>query len=183
IPQTQMLNATSGWTFALGLSRPVLQWCYAVQQTDWSCSTFNFRTRLFEILEKIIFSNALGGATLTKEEIEADQGQLSEAVLFFEQRLLELTFHYALDSYKAPTLNSPWIANELSLALEKVESESGSPGSVSHVIDELKNSLSSNIVSDNLFILDKSGYLGFDFQNVQELRGFVAQIGLRSDLP
>lgn len=73
-----------------------------------------------------------------------------ELDMFIKRRLLELTFHYSLDSYKAPTLNAPSLAREAFDLSEKRQELGKSEGVLIDVISELRYRVRSDEVARNM---------------------------------
>lgn len=80
-------------------------------------------------------------------------------MLFFAQRMDELSFEYSMDSNKAPTLNVPFLINEALSEIE-ISKKVGRPQYVvSHILDELSERLRNNLVVPSLLSLDLTYYL------------------------
>ena len=90
-------------------------------------------------------------------------------LLFFAQRMDELSFEYSMDSFKAPTLNVPFLINEALSEIE-ISKKVGRPQYVvSHIVNELLERLRDNLVAPNLLSLDLSYYLRENEMNADEL--------------
>jgi hypothetical protein len=70
-----------------------------------------------------------------------------EKLLYLAQRLDELFFDYTLDTYKPPALNSVHLCREAIELIEDIEDELIDKNNLTHVLEELEWSLSSDIVA------------------------------------
>ncbi|SFP17632.1 hypothetical protein SAMN05216601_106142 [Ectopseudomonas composti] len=75
-------------------------------------------------------------------------------VLYFAQRLDELFFDYTLDTYKPPALNCIFLCREALELIKDIEDEIIDPAHLDHVLDELKWSLSSDLVAKEILNSD-----------------------------
>ena len=78
----------------------------------------------------------------------------TKGLLFFVQRLDELTFPYSLDSYKASTTGIITLVDEALELLNDPHIVSGNFGAVKHVLDELGLRLKGNFVAKKVFNFD-----------------------------
>ncbi|MBN2739442.1 MAG: hypothetical protein JXR35_00935 [Rhodobacteraceae bacterium] len=107
-------------------------------------------------------------------KVNAPRPADAELDRFVKFRLVELTFHYSLDSYKAPALNSPFIAQEL-LGLIKIVRETGKgKGEIPLVLEELRHRLSSDPVAAVLIGISIQGVLP---DNVEDSPDFESRVG------
>lgn len=88
-------------------------------------------------------------------------------LLYFVQRVDEMTFPYSLDSYKSPTTSLQGLVHEalnlIRLAKAAHAQDVGKAlGSLSHVIDELKVRLSGNWIAKSVVTLDVNGLTSLD---------------------
>src|SRR5690606_3391933 len=70
-----------------------------------------------------------------------------ELVLYFAQRLDELFFDYTLDTYKPPALNCIFLCREALELIRDIDNELIDAAHLEHVLDELKWSLSADLVA------------------------------------
>ena len=94
---------------------------------------------------------------------------LYSGLLFFAQRLDELSFEYTIDSYKAPTTNVAFLARECLTRFEECEKLEVSYNSSFHILDELENRLSENLIVRSLLSLNLENYLKIDRKNISEI--------------
>ncbi|RFB93594.1 hypothetical protein B5K11_13815 [Rhizobium leguminosarum bv. trifolii] len=90
-------------------------------------------------------------------------------LIFFAQRLEELTFEYSLDSFKAPTTNAPFLIEE---AIDQIEKQSHfdlNLNSAYCILDEMELRLRKNKVVKSLISLDLDSYLDYNRQNAGEI--------------
>lgn len=83
----------------------------------------------------------------------------TKGLLFFVQRLEELTFPYSLDSYKSPTMSiQGLLAEALNLIRESQaigeQNIEKSMNSLSHIVDEIKCRLRGNFIAKSISSLD-----------------------------
>ena len=98
---------------------------------------------------------------------------------FVKFRLVELTFHYSLDSYKAPALNSPFVAREL-LGLIKIVRETGKgKGEIPLVLEELRYGLSLDPVAADLIGISTRDVLPNNIENSPDFESRVGAIAAR----
>lgn len=90
-------------------------------------------------------------------------------LLYFAQRLEELTFSYTLDSFKAPTTNAPFLVLEFLDALEAHKSIGLPLDSALHILDEAERRLRGNTVVTELLTISLDRYLKADRNNVHEM--------------
>lgn len=91
-------------------------------------------------------------------------------LLYFAQRLDELTFEFTIDSYKAPTTNASFLVAECLHHLNECEITGVSVNSALHILDELEARLQDNIVAKSLASLKLENYIGADRSNPEEIR-------------
>jgi hypothetical protein len=60
-----------------------------------------------------------------------------KTLLYFAQRMDELTFMYTIDSYRAPTMAPPQLAKECLKEIQKARTLDKDASSISHILDEL----------------------------------------------
>lgn len=80
-------------------------------------------------------------------------------ILFFAQRMEELTFEYSIDSYRAPTTNPPYLARELLDELAHSRNEGFESNNYEKILDELELRLSGNPIVKNLIKLNIDRYI------------------------
>lgn len=107
-------------------------------------------------------------------KIDAPISADAELDRFVKFRLVELTFHYSLDSYKAPALNSPFIARELLGLIKIVRNTGKGKGEISFVLDELRHRLSSDPVAKDLIGISAKSILP---DNIEEASDFESRVG------
>lgn len=95
---------------------------------------------------------------------ETDSG-----LLFFAQRMDELTFSYTIDSYRAPTMSPPQLAEECLKEIDTARQLGKEAASISHILDEFENRLRSNIVVRDLLSLRLESYLNYDRNSLDDL--------------
>lgn len=78
---------------------------------------------------------------------------------FIKDRLTELTFHYSLDSYRAPSLNAPLLARELLSLIRTVRKTGKGDGDLKHVLAELKYRISADQVAAEMIGLPAADVL------------------------
>jgi hypothetical protein len=86
-------------------------------------------------------------------------------MLFFAQRFDELTWAYALDSYRAPTTNPPALIDECLRNFRLNKKINRSAKSVSHIISEARERLKKNPISSKCYTLPVEKYFEFDVEN------------------
>lgn len=105
-------------------------------------------------------------------------------LLYFIQRLDELTFPYTIDSYRAPTMGPPDLVEECIEVIAFARSKSKTEKSVWHMLDELESRLSSNVVVSALLKLDLHRHLNYDrnsFSDIEKkLKVLKGEISRRS---
>lgn len=74
----------------------------------------------------------------------------SEGLVFFAQLLEELLFKYSLDTYKPSAMNTCGLCNEAIVLISDIEEEIIDKGNLTHVLDELQSSLSSDEIAKSL---------------------------------
>lgn len=74
----------------------------------------------------------------------------TEALLFFAQRMDELSFIYTLDSYKPPCLTPSTLTEEALSALSDIENGTLDAQNLNPIIDELQWSIKQDIVSNGI---------------------------------
>lgn len=112
----------------------------------------------------------LGGILLLYRELNNWKEPAKHAALvYLAQRLDELTFEYTLDSFIAPTTNAPFLTQEC-LDVIALHEKIGTPiTSVHHVLDELEQRLSGNLVAKELVSIDIKSQLSFDRNNPESI--------------
>lgn len=80
-------------------------------------------------------------------------------VLYLAQRLDELFFDYTLDTYKPPALNCIFLCREALELIKDIEDEIIDPAHLDHVLDELKWSLSSDLVAKEILNADYEKFI------------------------
>ena len=80
-------------------------------------------------------------------------------LLFFSQRLDEMLFDYALDTYKPSALNPPFLCKEALKLLEDIEKNIINESSLYYVLDELKWAVRNDPVSKGLLDADIESYV------------------------
>jgi hypothetical protein len=91
-------------------------------------------------------------------------------LLYFAQRVDEMTFEYSLDSFRAPTTNAPFLIGEFLKALDAHEQLGLPLNSALHILDETEHRLRSNIIVNNLLSVRLDNYLKIDRTNIAEMR-------------
>lgn len=69
-----------------------------------------------------------------------------DGLLYFAQRLEEMLFHYSIDLYKAPILNTNQLIKEYIETNQKVEQGKVKEWYLDTILDEFKNSFQNDIV-------------------------------------
>lgn len=88
-----------------------------------------------------------------------------EGLIFFAQRMEELLFDYSLDSYKAPTLNTPSLIKETLNLIEDIETETIDIANLKHLLKELSENIKKDPIAKSLISLDVSKYIFDNFEN------------------
>lgn len=98
-------------------------------------------------------------------------------LLYFAQRLDEMTFEYTLDSFRSPTTNIPFLIEEFLEALH-AHQELGLPiNSALHILDELESRLKGNQIVSELLSVRLENYLKFDRANIEEMKRTFRVLG------
>ncbi|MCI5111278.1 MAG: hypothetical protein MRY75_12065, partial [Marivita sp.] len=90
-------------------------------------------------------------------------------LLYFIQRLDELTFPYTIDSYRAPTMSPPDLAEECIEAITFARSQSKSEKSIWHILDEFESRLSKNPVVSSLLKVELHRHLNYDRNSFSDI--------------
>lgn len=87
------------------------------------------------------------------ESMEHKKADSNEGLLFFTQRMHEMLFHYTIDIFKAPLLNTRLLAKELLETWEDVKANSDSPqdNKIFPILEELKTSFCEDSVLKSIF--------------------------------
>lgn len=101
---------------------------------------------------------------LKKWNLDSDE---LNGLLFFAQRMEELLFDYSLDSYKAPTLNSPFLVKEALILISEIENQIIEKTNLKHVLKELSYNLRNDCIAKSLMSLELNDY--FDAENIDNL--------------
>lgn len=88
---------------------------------------------------------------------------------FIKDRLTELTFHYSLDSYRAPSLNAPILARELLSLIRTVRKTGKGDGDLKHLLAELKYRISADQVAAEMIGLPATDILPESADNIDEM--------------
>lgn len=92
-----------------------------------------------------------------------------KGLLFFAQRLEELTFDYSLDSYKAPTTNGPYLVREVLDQLQSQRNRKDERHNCQPIIEEMKERLFGNQIVSNIISIDLARYLKFDENSIEDI--------------
>ncbi|WP_139292064.1 hypothetical protein, partial [Planktotalea frisia] len=92
-----------------------------------------------------------------------------KGLLFFAQRMDELTFSYTLDSYRAPTTTAPFLVQEAINSFVLCEKLETSPNSSFHILDELEERLKSNSIVKKMLNLHLESYIKYDRNQVSAI--------------
>ena len=100
--------------------------------------------------------------------------------LFFVQRLLELSYAYTDQRYRAPSISITGIIEEAIAILDRRWSEDGISNQDLHITDELKVRIKSNKPLQDILHMPVSRYMSLDLGNAQDasinLRALLAEI-------
>lgn len=91
-------------------------------------------------------------------------------LLFFAQRLEELTYEYTIDSYKAPTTNAPFLVGECINQLNDCIETKRPINSALHILDELEDRLKQNIVAKSIVSLRIENFINTDRTSILDLK-------------
>lgn len=89
----------------------------------------------------------------------------NRGLLFFAQRMEELTFDYSLDSYKASTVNAPWLVKEAIDQLKSHVIDGFGEKSIDYMLEELEDKIYKNPVVSSLASIDLDKYIALDRSN------------------
>lgn len=98
------------------------------------------------------------------KDTDTDRG-----LLFFAQRMDELTFPYTIDSYRASTMSPPQLAEECLREVDTARKLGKSAVSLSHILDEFEGRLRSNIVVRDLLSLRLEAYLNYNRNSLDDI--------------
>jgi hypothetical protein len=108
----------------------------------------------------------------------------SKGLLFFAQRMDELTFSYTLDSYRAPTTTAPFLLREAIRSFELCDELGISPNGALHILDELETRLRKNPIVSELLSLRLERYVNYDRSDIgailRKLRVLQAELDART---
>lgn len=102
-------------------------------------------------------------------------------LLYFAQRMHELTYEYTMDSYKAPTTNAPLLVIECIKHLEKCQKNKIPVKSINIILDELECRLRNNIIVKSLLSIEVSQYHFGDRDNLKTVRSKLAVLSREID--
>lgn len=110
--------------------------------------------------------------------------EMDRGLLFFAQIMDELTFPYTIDSYRAPTMGPPQLAEECLRELATARQLEKSAKSLNHILDEFEDRLCSNMVVHELLSLRLASYLSYDRSSLDDIekkiRVLAGEISSRS---
>ncbi len=98
-------------------------------------------------------------------------------LLFFAQRMDELSFEYSLDSFKAPTLNAPFLIIEMLSEIQINKQIGRSHSAIAHILDEAESRLKNDIVAPNLLSPGLPYYLNADRQKPEDIEARLRVLG------
>lgn len=99
-----------------------------------------------------------------------DNPEERELLIFFAQRMDELSFEYTLDSHRPPTTTPPTLVGECINALQySMSNEKALPGAL-HLIDELEARMRGNIVIQDLVSIDLDRFFRVDKTSPVEMK-------------
>ena len=107
----------------------------------------------------------------TKSWLQAPE---KAGILYFIQRLDELTYPYTLDSYRAPTTNVPFLIRECIKTLSDHDEHDVNPAHIDRIMDELEVRMSGNIVAHSLLMVPWKEYIKVDRKNLPALRSVLS---------
>jgi len=89
-------------------------------------------------------------------------------LVFFAERFDELTWAYALDSYRAPTTNPPSLIEECIRNI-KLYKEIGRPAkSIAHIVEETRERLKKNAIAAKCYSLPIEKYFEFNIEEYEK---------------
>lgn len=91
-------------------------------------------------------------------------------LLFFAQRIDELTFNYTIDSHRAPTMCPPSIVREILDYINLTGEIRGGEKALQHILEELEFRLRSNPIVKRLLNIRLDTHLAFDRSNQSEIQ-------------
>ncbi|GAB2208201.1 hypothetical protein ROS1_50180 [Roseibium sp. ROS1] len=92
-----------------------------------------------------------------------------KGLLYFAQRIEELTFTYTIDSYRAPTMNPPSLVAECLDELSILKSLNKSTASIEHMLDELESRLRNNVIVREMLQLRLNYHLRYDRSSLEDI--------------
>lgn len=93
-----------------------------------------------------------------------------ELLVFFAQRMDELSFEYTLDSHRPPTTTPPTLVKECLGALNySLRNEKALPGAL-HILDELEARMRGNIIVRDLVSIDLDRFFKVDRTSPSEMK-------------
>lgn len=95
-------------------------------------------------------------------------------LLFFAQRMDELTFDYTLDSYKAPTTNCVSLIRETIDAIDRFSTTEKGKDSVTHILDEAEHRLRGNSIVKGVLDIDLDDFLNVNRDDLQAMRAALS---------
>lgn len=103
-----------------------------------------------------------------------------KGLLFFVQRLLELSYPYTQQTYKSPAVSVAGIAQEAVSILDRRWAEDAISKQASHVLDELRARTSANKPLSDILHMPLDRYLSLDLNRTREaaisMKTFLAEI-------
>nr|WP_321255088.1 hypothetical protein [uncultured Pseudodesulfovibrio sp.] len=82
-----------------------------------------------------------------------------EGVLFFAQRLNESLFDYSFDKYKIPAMHTQTLCIEAIKTIEAIEAKIISPKNITHILEELDQSIRDDTIAKKMIGIDYKLYL------------------------
>jgi len=92
-----------------------------------------------------------------------------KGLLYFAQRVEELTFTYTIDSYRAPTMNPPSLVSECLEEIRISRIVGKSTSSIAHMLDELEERLRNNVVVRNMLQLRLPYHLNYNRNSFDDI--------------
>ncbi|MDG9671633.1 hypothetical protein ONV78_28110 [Hahella sp. CR1] len=84
----------------------------------------------------------------------------NKGLVYFSQLLEELLFDYSLDTYKPSAMNSSLLCEEALQAIKEIGEGNIRKPNIDHILEELSENLSKDVVSNSLLTLDLGGLKG-----------------------
>jgi len=94
----------------------------------------------------------------------------NSGILYFIQRLDELTYPYTLDSYRASTANVPFLIRECLEVVSDHEEHDINPAHIERIWTELETRMAGNFIAANLMRVPWEEYHKTDLKNIESVR-------------